>query len=433
VPSSTRVYSQADLYRVIRSDLFARGPLPVSDSVGLELELFPIVFDQTLGQPVPARLGERGEGGPTLMGLFDRLIAGGGWKFVDEDGSTVLVRELGGRITLEPAGQIEYSGPPCACAAEALANLRDVAAQIEDAAREAGIDLLARGYNNVCVEESVSLQIKKERYRAMDSHFERIGPFGRKMMRVTCSLQINLDFGGPAITADRWRLANMIAPSLNAIFANSPHVHDGLPYRSFRHEIWRRTDPTRTGRLYDRPDLDPVADYLRFALDATVMMIRNDQSGAAPPTPPFTFRRWLSGLTSYGFPDWEDWRLHLTTLFPDVRARGWMELRSIDALPGEWWGVPVAMTTALLYNEGPRREALDLLERRERHVHPDDHEHGGLWRSDYETGVELLALALPAIEDPELAALAQRYYDEFCACGLVPADIAAAFSSSASP
>src|SRR5207248_1900819 len=170
-------------------------------------------------------------------------------------------------------------------------------------------------------------------------------------------LQINLDFGPQSVIAERWRLVNMIAPSLNAIFANSPHTFHGRHYRSFRYEIWRHADPTRTGRLYDRPDLDPVADYLRFALDASVMMTHDREGGLVPPPHLMTFRQWLAGQSSCGFPTFADWRLHLTTLFPDVRPRGWMEIRSIDALPPKWWSVPVALTTSLIYNDALRQEA----------------------------------------------------------------------------
>jgi glutamate--cysteine ligase len=393
--------------------------------VGLELELFPVVREPGSGIAHPAPLGDHDDRGPTLMALFDALVGRGGWRLTEEDGSIVVEREAGGRITLEPAGQIEYSGPPHPDARHALDDLETVVAEVTAVARDAGIEIVTRGYNNICCEETIPLQVRKARYRAMDRHFEHIGPFGRKMMRATCSLQINLDFGGPSVAAERWRLANMIAPSLNALFANSPHVHEGLVYRSFRHEIWLHADPTRTGRLYDRPDLDPVADYLRFALDATVMMIRDDAARTIPTDAPFTFRQWIAGTTPYGFPDWEDWRLHLTTLFPDVRARGWMELRSIDALPAAWRSVPVAMATTLLYDGALRADALELLERRERHAVAGDHEHGGYWRSDYETGMELLELAIPAIDDPGMAQAARRYHAEFCAEGRVPADITA--------
>lgn len=423
MPSSNSILTQAGLYNAVRSELFAGRAASCANGVGLELELFAIVANSFDGEPCTAPIGERGAHEPSLMALFDAMIAEGGWSFVEEGGGIALARDGGGRITLEPAGQIEYSGAAKGEVREALADLRSATDALMRAAESVGIELVTRGYNNICSEDAIPLHVKKARYRVMDTHFARIGPFGRKMMRATCSLQINLDFGRPAQAAERWRLANMIAPSLNAIFANSPHWHDGARYRSFRHEIWRRTDPTRTGRLYDRPDLDPVADYLRFALDASVMMIRDENDGASAPRIPMTFREWLAGRGPHGYPDWSDWQLHLTTLFPDVRARGWMELRSVDALPAEWWGVPVALATTLLYNDRLRRDALDLLERRERHMHPDEHEHGGFWRSDYETGTELLALVLPAIDDLELAHSALRYYNEFCARGLVPADL----------
>jgi glutamate--cysteine ligase len=409
---------------MVRGELFAGFRSGGGDRIGLELELFPVVRLDDSCTILPAPLERRsGWSGPTLADLFDHFATRPGWRLYDDgSGGTAIELPEGGRITLEPAGQIEYSTAPHRNAREAVDDLRAMALLLDDAGRKIGIEFLDLGYNNICEDEALHLQVKKARYLAMDQHFEAIGPFGRKMMRATCSLQINLDFGPSSIVAERWRLANMIAPSLNAIFANSPHEYQGRPFRSFRGEIWRHADPTRTGRLYDQPDLDPVADYLRFALDATVMMIQDESLGAIPPEAPMTFGEWLAGSGHHGFPDWDDWRLHLTTLFPDVRARGWMELRSIDALPPEWLGVPVALASTLLYNDTLRREALARLERRDRRRDPADYEHDGFWQSDYETGAELLALAISGITDRELALEAERYHSQFCSLGMTPAD-----------
>jgi glutamate--cysteine ligase len=257
----------------------------------------------------------------------------------------------------------------------------------------------------------------------MDQHFARIGEFGRKMMRATCAIQINLDFGPPEIASERWRLANMIAPSLNAIFANSAYIYSGQRYRSFRSEIWRRADPTRTGRLYDRPDLDPIADYLRFALDAEVMLLCDGLDGCIPPPGPMTFRQWMSAASGVRRPTLADWHLHLTTLFPDVRPKGWMELRSVDCLPRKWWSVPVVLATTLLYDQNLRRQALERLELCERKIESDEHEHGGAWRSDYDTGRDLMDMALPFISDRQLAMIAEEYVECFLRQGLTPAEI----------
>jgi glutamate--cysteine ligase len=401
---------------MIAAELFGDGRVGYPDRVGVELELFP-VYDVGRSTVVPLRSKEGG-----LLSYLDEVARRSGWRMaIDEFDNATLDTTSGGRITLEPAGQIEYSTPPFTTPGEALADLRSVVRVLEEEGVRRGVRFIASGYNGFSPEESISLQVMKPRYRIMDRHFERIGEFGRKMMRATCSLQINLDFGSQSVVAERWRLANMIAPSLNAIFANSPHSFRGRDYRSFRHEIWRHADPSRTGRLYDRPDLDPVADYLRFALDASVMMFHEPGGNLISPPRPMTFREWLGGQPGCGFPAPGDWRLHLSTLFPDVRPRGWMEIRSVDALPAQWWGVPVALATTLLYDDTLRREALDRLEGRERAVDAAEHEHGGSWRSDFETGRELLQIVLPCIDDPLLADDCREYFERFTGRGLTPA------------
>jgi glutamate--cysteine ligase len=409
---------EEDLYAMIANDLFGAFSPRRGDRVGVELEMFPYHRDSA-GDLVPASLRSAGDG-VSLARLLETFASQNGWEWIDDpDGAIMVHRAGGGCLTLEPAGQIEYSGPALDSAAAALDDLVAAVTLLREVAGGMGIELMSHGYSELHAAETLLLQVCKPRYTAMESYFDSIGPFGRQMMRATCSLQINLDFGSPAVASDRWRLANMIAPSLNAIFANAPYLHDGRRYRSFRHEIWRRLDPSRTGRLYDRPDLDPVADYLRFALDARVMLIRTADGALVPPEEPVTFREWMR-RGGPSIPDMDAWRLHLTTLFPDVRPRGWMELRSVDALPEKWWGVPLAIATTLIYTDGLRGAALERIENRTRLRGWMEYEHNGCWRSDFETGVELLRLAIPSIEEPRLAMLAEEYHDRFATRGLTP-------------
>ncbi len=394
------------LYRMIAGELFAPSS---ADRIGIELELGT---SRRVGGVVEGVPLERDCHGAGILDLLADIAGSlGGTAHLDDYTDISVQLPNGGAITLEPAGQIEYSGPPIHSVCGALDDLASVRSVIEASARRLSIDLWTDGFNPDFDPARFDLVVAKPRYLAMDQHFAEVGSFGRRMMRATCSLQINLDFSRGAEAQERWRLANMIAPSLNALFANSPARHNGCDYKSFRAEIWRQADPTRTGRLYDCPDLDPVADYLRFALNATVMMIERD-GVMHRPVRTITYHTWMLHGSEHGWPDWSDWRLHLTTLFPDVRARGWMELRSIDALDHEQIGVAVALTTALIYNPEIRAEALERLENRRRVASPGDHEHGGYWSSDLETGYELLGLARGAIEghgiDIDASGLAQK-------------------------
>jgi glutamate--cysteine ligase len=167
------------------------------------------------------------------------------------------------------------------------------------------------------------------------------------MMRQTAALHLNLDLGlAPPV---RWRAAARLAPLLTAIFANSPQA-EGSPtgHRSTRQRQWRALDPSRTG--LPATGVDPCggdeaihAEYLAFALEAGAFLLGPEGAPARP------FRAWLG--TGAGL---DDWRRHLTTLFPEVRPRGYLELRSVDALPLRWYGAPLALAVGVLYApDGP--------------------------------------------------------------------------------
>jgi glutamate--cysteine ligase len=138
--------------------------------------------------------------------------------------------------------------------------------------------------------------------------------------------------------AKRWQLLNALTPYLTAMFANSP-VYRGVPtgHRSYRAFLWRTLDASRTGIPFD--STDQVGAYLDFGLNAGVMMrngMRRDSS----------FREWIAD----GSPTIDDWRLHLTTLFPEVRPRAWYEVRSVDAIGPEWIVAPIAAVCGIAYS-----------------------------------------------------------------------------------
>jgi glutamate--cysteine ligase len=414
----TPILTYDALYEHTHRHAFGGNRAGSRDGVGLEVELMAFVA----GGERDGCMRAKNADAERVVGWLKTIGAAEGWDLALADEPAPVIALPGrGTITLEPGGQIEYSSAVFGDAVEALDDVDRFIALLSSRADAAGLELRIAGFNSACSIDEIGLQLATPRYRAMDEHFASIGPYGQEMMRATCALQINLDFGDGSIAAERWRLANMIAPAMNALFANSPHVHHGRRFRSYRGEIWRHADPTRTGRLFDRPDLDPVADYLRFALDARVIMIRTGAT-CVRPTSAQSFREWMEGGSSLGYPDIADWELHLTTLFPDVRARGFMEFRSIDALPSPWRRVAVGLVTTLMYDESVRRAALERLESRPRVRTPGEHEHGGYWRGDLATGRELLAIARPRI-DPRLFESTERFDREVAGKGLVPADV----------
>ena len=173
----------------------------------------------------------------------------------------------------------------------------------------------------------------------MDAYFTRLGPAGARMMRQTASLQVNLDWHAAAAErALQWRVLNAAAPLLVAIFANSP-VYAGQPtgYQSFRAHNWRAADPPRTGIF--AAEGDAAGEYLGFALDAPMMLRPTVEGGC------LAAREWLAR----GELPRHQWVAHLTTLFPEVRPRGYLELRSIDALDSVWYAAPLALLAGLAY------------------------------------------------------------------------------------
>ena len=265
----------------------------------------------------------------------------------------------GGTLTFEPGGQVEYSGPPRPTAREAGADLHGVLGPLRRALGAAGIELDDAGITGPGVVGSIDLQQPNLRYEAMDSWLSRIGPWGQWMMRRTASMQVNVDLGSPERIPDRWRAANLLVPVLGGAFANSPLLlPDGTRAASGRLWIWPRIDPSRTGFVLPPPGGDPVDAYLEFALGAAVML-----RGAGPGLQPGdgrSFSEWIAEPRGRE-PEIEDWITHLTTLFPHVRPRTWVELRFIDTPREEWWDVPLVILTAVLYDDDARTAVTELL------------------------------------------------------------------------
>jgi glutamate--cysteine ligase len=190
------------------------------------------------------------------------------------------------------------------------------------------------------------LQVNARRYRRMDAHFARIGPAGARMMRQTASLQVALDIGPDA--RSRWRLLNGIAPVLTAIFANSRrYAREDTGFASYRAETWRRTDPARTGLLTDS---DHIGEYVDFALRAPAILLGAEDEAARP------FEYWVGSRG--GIAHWEQ---HLGTLFPEVRPRGYFEVRSIDAMPEARWPAALAFLTGLAYDRVAAAQAAEIV------------------------------------------------------------------------
>jgi len=347
---------------------------------------------------------------------------------------------IDGLLTVEPGGQVELSSRPGVTLAETIDVVQRDLSSLRSRAARHGARLIGAGVDPFRPPRRTTDNL---RYAAMESYLDRWGTSGRLMMSSTASVQINVEAGvdGPVEaptragpkplsgTRARWDLLHAIGPALIAAFANSSWSA-GRPtgWKSYRQAIWMRLDPARTGVPPTRPGECLEASYARWALDAPLMMVRRDHGSWTAPVSA-TFRDWLrcgrTVVPDRPPPNLDDLSYHLTTLFPQVRPKGYFEVRFIDAQPGPWWVVPAGVIGALLGDETLADKALDAcLPVADRW---QDAARVGL--EDTELGVSaqrVLQLAAEALaQDPvtkELSGSVAAYFQRWTERGRCPAD-----------
>ena len=313
--------------------------------VGAEVELVPV--EAATGRRCPLET----DGVPGTLPFLRRFGGRQGWTEArTAKGTPCFELPAGGMITFEPGGQLEYGSPPCRSPSALLALLRSVILPLRAAAANDGIDLMAVGIDPFNSADRAPLLLPTRRYARMAEYLGRIGPAGARMMRQTAAFQVSLDLDDEPWL--RWRVLNAAAPYATAIFANSP-VYDRAPtgLRSTRAQVWRELDPLRTGLPWD--DREPVGAYLDFALRAPAILLPQLEGEHR------AFGEWLREAR----PGMEEWRDHLSTLFPEVRPRGHLELRSCDAVSPRWYAAPLALAVGIAYDPRALRSAADLLGR----------------------------------------------------------------------
>ena len=254
----------------------------------------------------------------------------------------------GSRITVEPGGQLELSGPPATDVGAAVHALRADRAALATALAQEGLGTALLGADPVRPPQRVS---PAPRYAAMEHHFAAVGcaAAGRTMMSSTAALQVNLDAGPPAGWRDRVTLAHRLGPVLVAISACSPLLAGrDTGWRSARQQVWGSLDQSRCGPLLGRHD--PAEEWAAYALAAPVMLLGRAGGGAEAVCTRASFAEWVTGAAPLGGrrPTTGDLDRHLTTLFPPVRLRGYLEIRYLDAAPEPWWPALAAVTATLL-------------------------------------------------------------------------------------
>lgn len=340
------------------TDYLASGCKPKEDfRIGTEHEKF--VFFTADHSPVPY-FGER-----SISALLNGMQAKTGWEpIMDGDNIIGLAGPSGaGAISLEPGGQFELSGAPlenlhqtCKESNQHLATLREIAEPL-------GIRFLGMGGSPKWTLAETPV-MPKSRYEIMTRYMPKVGSHGLDMMYRTCTIQVNLDFSSEEDMRRKMQVSLKLQSLATALFASSPFT-DGKPngLLSWRGEIWRDTDNNRSGIIPFAFSTDfGFENYVEWALDVPMYFVVRD--GKYHDCTHVTFRQFMAGALKGEIADWEpnmgDWTNHLSTLFPDVRLKRFLEMRGADGGPWRRICALPAFWVGLLYDDTALLAAEDL-------------------------------------------------------------------------
>ncbi len=337
-------------------EYFARGEKPRERwRIGTEHEKF--VYWKTPDHRAPS-YEEPGGIHALLIGLTEF-----GWKPVYEGGNIIALSGPDGAVSLEPAGQFELSGAPLENLHQTCAETGRHLQQVKAVGDKLGIGFLGLGMWHDKTRAELPI-MPKGRYEIMLRHMPRVGNLGLDMMLRTCTIQVNLDYASEADMAKKFRVGLALQPLATALFANSPFL-EGKPngYLTYRSHIWSDTDPARTGMLpFVFEDGFGYERYAEYALDVPMYFVYRD--GKYIDAAGQSFRDFLEGkLPAYPGhkPTIDDWADHLSTAFPEVRMKQFLEMRGADG--GRWGRICAlpALWVGLLYDDAALDAAWNLV------------------------------------------------------------------------
>jgi glutamate--cysteine ligase len=341
--------SAADLSEVFREAEKPDG----RQRIGAEAEKFGVFRD---GRPLPY------EGTASVLAIFADLERFG-WQpeRESEDGPVIALRRGSASITLEPGSQLELSGAALPDLHQVGAEIDQHLAELKDVSARLGLAWLGVGFQPIARQSDLGW-VPKQRYTIMREYLPRKGSGAHDMMRRTATVQANFDYRSEADAMLKLCTSLRLSPILHAMTANAPfYERRSLGSKSVRGDVWLHMDPTRSG-LIERVWRSPApgyADYVEWALDSGMFLFK--RRGRVIANTGQTFRSFLGDGYQGERATLGDWKLHLNTLFPEVRLKNTLELRSCDAQSRERQLSVVALMTGLLYDEHALGQAWALV------------------------------------------------------------------------
>jgi glutamate--cysteine ligase len=346
-------------------DYIAQGEKPASAwRIGTEHEKFGFRLDN-LRPPTWE--------GPQGIGVLLEGMTRFGWERVLEEDKLIALLRDSASVTLEPAGQLELSGAPLENIHETCAEVTQHLREVKTVADEIGLGFLGMGFQPKWRRADMPW-MPKGRYKIMRDYMPKVGSLGLDMMTRTCTVQVNLDFSSEADMVKKFRVGLALQPIATALFADSPFT-EGQPngFQSYRSHIWTDTDPDRTGMLdFVFEDGFGYERYVDYLLD--VPMYFSYRDGEYIDLAGKSFRKFMAGDLRElpgAKPTLRDWADHMTTAFPEVRLKKFLEMRGADGGPWNRLCALPAFWVGLLYDQTALDAAWDLVKdfsREERHA-----------------------------------------------------------------
>ncbi|UWR88819.1 glutamate--cysteine ligase [Phaeobacter inhibens] len=322
--------------------------------IGTEHEKFGYCKDSL--KPLPF------EGTRSIVAVLEGLRDRHGWSEVREGGHLIGLEKDGANVSLEPGGALELSGAPLETIHETCDEVNTHLREVKDIADEIGVGFIGLGAAPIWTHEEMPL-MPKGRYKLMDAYMGKVGTMGRTMMRRTCTVQVNLDFGSEADMVQKMRVAIALQPVATALFANSPFL-EGTPnnHKSWRSRVWRDLDADRTGMVpFVFDEGFGFERWVEYALDVPMYFVYRD--GQYIDALGMSFRDFLKGelpALPGQTPTLSDWADHLTTAFPEARIKKYMEMRGADGGPWRRLCALPAFWVGMMYDQSSLDAAWDL-------------------------------------------------------------------------